>query len=127
MKLFCHLTTRLKNAIKAHKKFLIVPNTTFYLEFLKLLFLEGFISKIIFINSHKKLKIILKYNLDGTPSFKEVKLLSKPNKKLFLSYTQLIKITKGLGIVFISSNKGLLSHSNCIKSKIGGQALCYII
>ena len=127
MKLFCNFTNQLKNAINTHKKAIILPNTSFYLNFLKVLFLEGFISKIIFINSQKKIKIYLKYTSDGTPSFKEIKFLSNPNRFSFLSYNQLIKITDGLGIIFLSTNKGLLTHTTCIKLRIGGKALCYII
>jgi ribosomal protein S8 len=127
MKLFCNLIVQLKMSFKSHQKYIILPKNIFYLKFLKILFLEGFISRIVFINSQNKIKIYLKYNSDGASTFKEIKILSSSSKNLYLSYKQLTKLTHGLGVFFISTNKGLLSHHSCLKLKIGGTALCYII
>jgi small subunit ribosomal protein S8 len=90
------------------------------------MFEEGFISSVIEINSGKFLKVQLKYNLNGNPSFNDIKLLSTPGKNIFLSYRQLTKINEGIGILFISTNKGLLTNNSCLKHKIGGTGLCYI-
>jgi small subunit ribosomal protein S8 len=127
MNLLCNLTSTLKNAIKCNKKFIFFPKNVFCLQFLKLMFEEGFISSVKDINSGKFLKVQLKYNLNGNPSFKEIKLLSTPGKTVFLSYQQLTKLNEGVGVFFISTNEGLLTNDYCLKRKIGGTGLCYII
>jgi len=91
------------------------------------MFEEGFISSISEINSGKFLKVQLKYNPNGSPSFKEIKLLSTSGKTVFLSYQQLTKINEGIGIFFISTNEGILTNDHCLKRKIGGTGLCYIL
>jgi len=126
MKLFCNLTSKLKTSIQSHQSYVILPKNIFYLKFLKLLFLEGFISRIVPISSDK-LKVFLKYSSNGTPSFKEIKFLSKPGKISYISYKELTKVALGVGLIVVSTNKGLMSHHSCVKCKIGGTALCYII
>lgn len=126
MKLFCNLTSKLALSIRSNQSYVILPKNTFYLRFLKLLFLEGFVSKIITTNSGK-LKVFLKYSSKGMPSFKEIKFLSTPGKNCYMSYEELTKVALGFGIIVISTNKGLMSHNSCIKLKMGGTALCYII
>lgn len=126
MKLFCNLTSKLTTSIQSNQSYVVLPKNTFYLKFLKLLFLEGFVSRIVTTNSGK-LKVFLKYSSNGTPSFKEISFLSTPGKICYMSYKELTKVASGVGIIVISTNKGLMSHNSCVKLKIGGTALCYII
>jgi len=127
MNLLCNLTSILKNAIKCNKKFIFFPKNVYCLKFLKSMFEEGFISSVKEIDSGKFLKVQLKYNLSGNPSFKDIKLLSTPGKTIFLSYQQLTKINEGIGVFFISTNEGIMTNNRCLKRKIGGTGLCYVI
>ena len=121
----CNLTSKLKNAIRANKKYIYLPNSSLALELLRLLFLEGIILGVTKIKSGKILKF-LKYSSNGSPSFKDIKLLSKPGKMFYLSYKQIAKLSKGVGLFIISTKEGLLTNHLCLKRKIGGAALCYL-
>ena len=120
----CNLTSKLKNAIRANKKYIYLPNSSLALELLRLLFLEGIILGVTKIKSGKILKVFLKYSSNGSPSFKDIKLLSKPGKMFYLSYKQIAKLSKGVGLFIISTKEGLLTNHLCLKRKIGGAALC---
>jgi small subunit ribosomal protein S8 len=122
----CNLTSKLKNAIRANKKYIYLPNSSLALELLRLLFLEGIILGVTKIKSGKILKVFLKYSSNGSPSFKDIKLLSKPGKMFYLSYKQIAKLSKGVGLFIISTKEGLLTNHLCLKRKIGGAALCYL-
>ena len=122
----CNLTSKLKNAIRANKKYIYLPNSSLALELLRLLFLEGIILGVTKIKSGKILKVFLKYSSNGSPSFKDIKLLSKPGKMFYLSYKQIAKLSKGGGLFIISTKEGLLTNHLCLKRKIGGAALCYL-
>jgi small subunit ribosomal protein S8 len=126
MKLFCNLTSKLNVSVQSYKSYVLLPKNIFFLKFLKLLFLEGFVSRILVTNS-KKIKVYLKYCSKGSPSFKKIKFLSKPGKIQYSSYKELSKLSTGVGLIIVSTNKGLLTHHSCIKLKIGGTILCYII
>ena len=120
------LTSKLKNAVRSNQRYIYLPNTSLSLEFLKLLFVEGLISGVTKIESDKSLKVFIKYNSNGSPSFKEIKLLSKPGKMFYLSYKQIAKLSEGVGLFIISTKEGLLTNHLCLKRKIGGAALCYL-
>jgi small subunit ribosomal protein S8 len=122
-----NLTSKLKNAVRSNQRYIYLPNTSLSLEFLKLLFVEGLISGVTKIESDKSLKVFIKYNSNGSPSFKEIKLLSKPGKMFYLSYKQIAKLSEGVGLFIISTKEGLLTNHLCLKRKIGGAALCYLI
>ena len=127
MNLFPAFTAQLKNAIQFNQKFIFLPKTSFCLQFLKLMFAEGFISSVVEINLGKTLKVCLKYGSTGTPTFKKIKLFSTSGKISYLSYKQLTKMTQGLCVIVISTNEGLLTNQLCLKRRIGGTAICYII
>jgi small subunit ribosomal protein S8 len=124
----CNLTSKLKNGIRANKKYIYLPSSSLSLELLRLLFLEGIILGVTKIKSGKTtiLKVFLKYNSNGSPSFKDIKVLSKPGKMFYLSYKQIAKLSKGVGLFIISTKEGLLTNHLCLKRKIGGAALCYL-
>jgi small subunit ribosomal protein S8 len=127
MNLFCDLTSKLKNAIKSNKKFIILPKNSFCFNFLKLLFLEGFISSVVELNSGKLLKVSLKYNSSGSPCFKTIKLFSTPGNPQYVNFIGLTKLSYGVNVFIISTPNGLLTNQTCLKRKIGGTVLCSII
>ena len=57
----CNLTSKLKNGIRANKKYIYLPSSSLSLELLRLLFLEGIILGVTKIKSGKILKVFLKY------------------------------------------------------------------
>lgn len=127
MTVFSNLTSKLKNAQRFNREFIIVPKTALCLNFLKLLCLEGFISGVVEMNSGKLLKVNLKYQINGTPILKEIKVLSTPGKPTYLCYSHLTKLKQGVGTIILSTPIGLLTNQDCLKNKIGGTALCYLI
>ena len=126
MNSICNVTSQLKNAIKSNQKFVYFPKTSFTFFFLKILFLEGFVSGVVENHSGKKLKVSLKYDSRGTPVFKEIKNFSIPSKNYYLSYPQLAKLSGGFGTFIVSTNEGLLTNHHCLKRKLGGTLLCSI-
>ena len=127
MKLLCLLTSKLQNASRFNREFVIISKNSLCLSFLRLLCKEGFIARVVEINSGKLLKIYLKYEFNGLPVLKNVKHLSKPGKPIYFTYTHLTKFNQGVGVIVLSTTEGLLTGQSCLKSKIGGTALCYLI
>jgi small subunit ribosomal protein S8 len=73
------------------------------------------------------LKIQLKYSSIGEPSFNNISFISKPGNPVFFSYHSICKMSSGLGIFLISTKEGLLTDQECIRKKLGGTGICYII
>jgi ribosomal protein S8 len=126
MQSFSFLITKINNAAKSQKKHVFSQKNSFSVQFLELLIIQGYISSFIEVNSGKLLKIILKYDAQGTPTIKNIKILSTPSKLSFLSYSQLAKVQSNFGCLILSTNQGLSTAQNCLKFKIGGGVLCFI-
>lgn len=93
----------------------------------------GCIHKFIILNKkHYTLKstnIIISILLyKNTPFFKSFRLLSTPTKYYNITYKalKLLNISVGVSIIILSTSKGLLTHQQALRYKIGGQLL-YII
>lgn len=104
----------------------IILFSNFNLSFLKLLKSEGYIHKIfIFFFKFKYIIIFLKY-FNNNPVITILKRISKKSLKVYKSYRVIPKFMNGLGIIVVSTNKGLLTDNMCKKSGLGGELLCYV-
>jgi small subunit ribosomal protein S8 len=74
---------------------------------------------------NQKYKIFLKY-VNKKPVIKTIRLVSKPNKKVYLSTKQLWKIKITNKILVVSTNKGLKSLNECKKENIAGELIAII-
>ena len=123
---FTYLISILKNAIQIHQKFIFFPKDSLCLNFLKILYFQGFISRVCETKSGNFLKIYLKYTSNGTCVIKNLRLLSTVGKKNYYNYNVLAKLEQGTGVFIISTNHGLYTNQECLKKKIGGTVLCFI-
>lgn len=62
------------------------------------------------------------------PFFKSVRLVSSSSRKYTLSLKSLIILQKSLksSILILSTPKGILTHKEAIKFKVGGLGICFI-
>jgi len=64
----------------------------------------------------------LKYN-DGKGAIQDVRILSKPSKRVYASYKDLRPIRQGYGLLVLSTPKGIMDGKVAKKQKVGGQLL----
>ena len=67
-----------------------------------------------------KFEIFLKYTFDS-PGITYIKPVSKPGKRVYLSAKQLWKLDTSIGLVIVSTSKGVLPLEKCKKLNIGGE------
>ncbi len=70
------------------------------------------------------LEITLK-GAEGAMRLTDVRLLSKPSRRLYVGYKD-IKKSKHGGIVLLSTPKGVLSSNEAWRQKVGGQLIAEI-
>ncbi len=120
--------TCIRNAQLSKKKNIIIYYSRFKESILKIFYNEGFIKKyIVFLNEFKnrKIKIYLKYYCK-VPVISIIKQISKPGLRIYKSYKNLPLFLSGLGVVIISTSKGILSDKQARNLNIGGEIICYI-
>ncbi len=120
--------TCIRNAQLAKKKKISIYYTKFKCSILNVIYSEGYIKKynIFFdILKKKKINIYLKYYLNK-PVISFIKKISRPSLRIYKSYKNLPLIRSGLGVVIISTSKGVLSDKKARYLNIGGEIIGYI-
>ena len=76
-------------------------------------------------NDSTMFEIFLKYD-QNLPSINSIKFISKPSKRVYLSSKQLWKFDSSIGLVIVSTNKGVFSIETCKKLNLGGEPILIV-
>ena len=120
---------QLKNAAIARKEQVIAPFNKFSFEIVKCLYKEGFVQSFEIVKSSsfhvdKKLeiKIILRFFYNKC-LLSTLKVLSTPAQIRYFTLKDICKISSKKLVLFLSTNKGILTSLTCKKEKVGGTLL----
>lgn len=117
----------IRNGQLAKRSFIYQKKNKLCEAFLQILWSEGFIVKYRTSRKDEKfLKIFLKYYSIGKPAINNIKLITKPSRRVFYSIRQIWKIDSNKNFIIFSTNKGLQTIDNCKKLKIGGEPFVII-
>jgi len=122
------LLTRIRNAIKAGHLNVDIPASKMKVSIVKILKDEGFIKnfKLIDVNRIKVLRVYLKFDKDGSPAILNLKRISKPGRRVYLSSKDLKPVLNNIGILVLSTSKGIITNKAAKRLNIGGESLCEI-
>ncbi|WP_339045581.1 30S ribosomal protein S8 [Candidatus Mesenet endosymbiont of Agriotes lineatus] len=124
----CDFLTRIRNAQLAMMKIVEVPFSGMRGSVLKILQDEGYITY--FDKKEVRSKIFnfiieLKY-YNNMPVIHEIKAYSKPGRRIYSTAREVPRFYNGLGIIILSTSKGVISDFDARKSNVGGEVLCGI-
>ena len=117
-----NLFSKIKNGYLAKKSKIVQQKSKQSISILNILVKEGFI-KSYKINSKNQLNIYLKYRKNKAVII-EIKRLSKPGKRLYITNKNLYQNKKGFYI--ISTSIGILTDLQAKKLNVGGELICQI-
>ncbi|WP_339048644.1 30S ribosomal protein S8 [Candidatus Mesenet endosymbiont of Phosphuga atrata] len=122
----CDFLTRIRNAQSAMMKVVEVPFSEMRGSVLKILRDEGYITY--FDKKEVKSKIFsfiieLKY-YNNMPVIHEIKAYSKPGRRIYSAAKAIPRFYNGLGIIILSTSKGIISDFDARKLNVGGEILC---
>lgn len=129
------MLTRIRNANLAYNSHVSVPKTTVHQSICEILEQEGFIEKFSISESNSnELILYLKYsrsNLQGMggrgkPCITNLKRISKPGLRVYTSYKDIPQILGGMGIIIISTSKGLMTDRQARLARLGGELVCSV-
>ena len=121
--------TRLRNAIKAKHRIVIVPSSKIKKDITKVLFDQGFIQNYKFEESdvQGEIKIALKYHPETrTSAITQLKRVSTPGLRQYTNAEKMPRVLNGLGIAILSTSKGVMTNKQAKQEHIGGEVLCYV-
>jgi small subunit ribosomal protein S8 len=125
MDLFSDFISRLRNSQKVKKNKFISKKAKKLLSFSKALLKKGYIRGIEN-NSNLHFNVLLKYTKSGFPLIRSIKLISKPGCRVYMSKKELSQHVSSSFDIFLTTNKGILTHTEALKLNVGGEVLCII-
>jgi small subunit ribosomal protein S8 len=120
------MLTRVRNAILVQSQNVVVPNTNTTKEICKILVREGFVESYA-LNDANVLELRLKYlGRQRKSCITNLKRISKPGLRIYANYQEIPQILGGLGIVILSTSKGLMTDKEARAKQIGGELICSV-
>lgn len=122
------MLTRIRNGQQARKDSVLTPASKLRARVLDVLQREGYIrgySDADVAGAQANLRIDLKY-FEGQPAIQHVARVSKPGRRVYSGATELPRVRNGLGIVIVSTPRGVLSDAEARDQNVGGEVLCQV-
>jgi small subunit ribosomal protein S8 len=120
------MLTRIRNAGKALQPVVEMPHSRIKESVAKILKSEGYVSDVaVEGNTHKKIKIRLKYQGDKSV-IEGIKRVSRPGLRRYVGATEIPRVLGGLGVTVISTPEGVMTGTDAKKKNLGGELLCNI-
>ena len=76
--------------------------------------------------AHVVLQVYLKYGPDGEKVIRHISRYSKPGRRVYRGYKEVRRVLDGLGILILSTSRGVLSDRQAKQAKVGGEILATV-
>lgn len=123
------MLTRIRNAIIARHESVDIPYSNMKFAISKILKEEGYIKNYkTFINEARKkfLKVYIHYDENNKSVITGLRRISKPGRRRYVGTVEIPRLRKRIGLIVISTSKGIMTDRSAIKNKVGGEPLLVV-
>jgi len=122
------LLTRIRNANTANHQTVDIPASRTKQAIAAILKDEGFIDDVERVNEGPQgtLRIKMRYGPEKEKVITGLRRISRPGLRVYTAKTEIPRVLGGLGIVIISTSKGIMSGKRAKKLGVGGEVLAYV-
>ena len=122
------MLTRIRNANTAGHETVDIPHSRVKRAVASILKDEGFVRDVQVVDREVQstLRITLKYGSDKERVITGLRRISRPGLRVYTSKTEIPRVLGGLGLVIISTSKGIMSGKRAKREGFGGEVLAYI-
>jgi small subunit ribosomal protein S8 len=122
------LLTRIRNANTANHQSVDVPASRMKKAVAQILADEGFITAIEELKDGPQgtLRIQLKYGPEKEKVITGLRRISRPGLRVYTTKTEIPRVLGGLGLVIMSTSKGIMSGKRAKREGFGGEVLAYV-
>jgi small subunit ribosomal protein S8 len=122
------MLTRIRNANTAGHPRVALPASRFGVEIARVLKEEGYIASYDVQGDEQgqKLDIVFKPKSGRGRALVGVRRISKPGLRVYARKTEIPRVLGGLGIVILSTSRGVMSGQKANKAGLGGEVVCYV-
>ena len=115
---------RIQNGQKLYFSEIELRSSKIVIDFLKFLYDEGFIRG--FEKKQRNIKVYLKY-CNGKPVISLIKTISTKNKRVYMTYSDILKVYSFKEIFVLLTPKGFCSNKDLLNTNnLGGEVICKI-
>ena len=123
------LLTRIRNASRAGHPSVRIPASGSKQRILQVLIDEGYLAsfeKTEDESGKPELKVMLRYDNRGQPVIREIKRVSTPGRRVYVGKDDIPRNRGGLGMLVVSTSKGVLADREARKQGVGGELVCSV-
>lgn len=124
--------TRIRNAQMAGHRIVEIPASNLKKSITEILYEQGYILKYTFEdktaeNKQGLIKIALKYDpTTKSPVIRELVRVSRPGLRKFSGASDIPRVINGLGIMVVSTSRGVMTDKKAREMNVGGELLFYV-
>ena len=122
------LLTRIRNANTANHVTVDIPASKMKKAVAQILVDEGFVTDLKALSDGPQgtLRITLKYGPEKEKVITGLRRISRPGLRVYTSKTEIPRVLGGLGLVIMSTSKGIMSGKRAKREGFGGEVLAYV-
>jgi len=125
------MLTRIRNALMARHREVIVPMSKIKVEIARILKDEGYIEDYSLSEDQPFSMIHIKLKYHGTrrnrrPVITQLQRISKPGRRVYRKRSDLPIVLSGTGIAIVTTPKGVMTAQQARVEGVGGEVLCYV-
>ena len=122
------MLTRIRNALLARHRQVLIPSSKMKVAIARLLKEEGFIQHYDVTRDRPQpmLRIILKYDKNRKPVLSGLKRVSKPGCRVYTPYREIPWVLSGMGVAILTTPRGMMTDRQARRAHLGGEVLCYV-
>ena len=121
------LLTRIRNAIAIGKNEVRVPSSKLKLVLANKLVKVGYLADVKTEKAVPRDEIVITIaEPNKNPVITEIARVSKPGRRVYAQVDDIPKIKSGRGVVLVSTSKGIMTGTEAVKNRLGGELICKV-
>jgi len=122
------MLTRIRNANVAYHEQVDIPASKLKEQIARLLKKEGFVKdfQVIHTGAQGVIRVFMKYGSSRERVITGLKRISKPGLRVYVGTHSIPRILGGLGVVILSTPRGILTGKQAREKKVGGELLAHV-
>ena len=125
------MLARIRNAQTVNHSVVSIPASNIKVAIAKILKEEGFVEDYHLTQDSPQMQLILKIKYAGEwkdrhPVITGMKRVSKPGRRVYTRAKKIPWVRSGMGVVILSTPKGVLTGQQARRLGVGGEVLCYV-
>ena len=121
------MLTRIRNGQSVKRKVVTMPSSRLKEALGRVLKQEGFLDNYEVNTEGNKLILVLTLRyFEGNPVINSLQRISRPGKRVYCRSADIPSVNNGLGVIVMSTSKGIMTGQKAKASGTGGELICTV-